>query len=370
MFNSQRLILGIAGEDIGPFDIIEMREDNKLYRATPGGKTMEEKVQVGTVEKALVALSLFTPYEIQLQELEEFNKGIVFDYRDKKENEAARRLVFKYRKLKAATDRARKARKSEIDTAGKALVSRIEELIEVHDTPLKEEKKRVDDIQCIIVEMGDLVTRCSEYESSEDIEDSIAALNHYNVDESFEEFRGQADKVKEDGLKILSEFEVIALNREAEKAELECFRKAEQERLQEKARMEREEEEKRRMKATPEVQNTLDLQAPTIPESMPGVFVEPKGEKPPPPWAKEIQADSTPPEATDILTRSTRILNRIRSEFGVSPSAVFLGKYEERELRESPDYPITVKDKDLLNLSFFFTGEDTGLHFGISEGDL
>lgn len=217
----------------------------------------EEAVQVEVIETA-VAISLFTPFERQLQELEIFNEGIVFDYKDKKDNEAARSLVYKFRRLKGATDKARKARKNEIDTAGKTLIARIEGLIAVHDVPLKAEKDRVDRIEGLIHRIASTVERATEHNDSADLEGDIVILEEYQIDERFEEFQEQAEKVKTEGVKILGEYLVIAQGREAEKAELERFRKAEQERLAEKARKEREEE----LPRNPEIQNAIDSQAP------------------------------------------------------------------------------------------------------------
>lgn len=226
-------------------------------------------------------MSFYIPLEKQLLHLEEFNESIVWNYKVVADNKAARSHVYKLRMLKNDIDRARKARKKEIDNAGKELVSRIQKMIDFHDAPLTEEKARIDGINSFIQEMADLVSRCSEHDSSSDIEDTIASLDDYRITDELAEFVEKAKKIKEEGLHILSGYKEISLEREADQKELEELRAEKVKREATEKKRLQDIEDSKQAEATPEPSTESSDAVP--------LFTAPKAENEAPdrPWDEE-----------------------------------------------------------------------------------
>lgn len=191
-------------------------------------------------------IAVYDEFRAQLAELREHNAKLLFDYEDPKGNEEARSHVYKLRRTKAAVDKARQAEKAAsleygrlVDSEAKEIIGEIETMIEVHAKPLAEienrEKARVAGHAGRIEELrGYAVAGAGENTSQ--LRARIALAKSYDVD-TFEEFAGEAARVKDETLRALDGHFAVAEKREAEAAELERLRAE----AAERARQEREE---------------------------------------------------------------------------------------------------------------------------------
>jgi hypothetical protein len=103
--------------------------------------------------------SVYDDFNAQLIALENENKTVVFDYKDKKENKAARSHVASLRKSKTAVNEIHKDAKAEalaeckrIDAGKNMLIKRIEDMIQVHTIPL-DQIKAAEDAEKLRIQM-------------------------------------------------------------------------------------------------------------------------------------------------------------------------------------------------------------------------
>lgn len=89
-----------------------------------------------TETKTASAVVIFDPINAELEQLEQLNKSLVFNYRDPKDNKNARSHVYKLRTKKADVERARTAATKAIKGTADGLVKRLEDMIQVHQIPL------------------------------------------------------------------------------------------------------------------------------------------------------------------------------------------------------------------------------------------
>lgn len=95
-------------------------------------------------QTAIALPTVFDDFNAQLVQLESDNSSVVFDYKNKKENKAARSHVATLRKSKTAIGVIHKEAKAEalaecqrIDAGKTTLINRVEAMIEIHTIPLK-----------------------------------------------------------------------------------------------------------------------------------------------------------------------------------------------------------------------------------------
>lgn len=126
-----------------------------------------------------------------------------------------------------------------------------DEVLAPRDVYEQQEKQRVETLQLRV----DEISLPCEFESSHFIKSHIEYIKSIDVDDSFMEFKDKAKLAKFEKLEALSELLIITEKKEAEQAELEKQRIAEQERLQ------REYEEKIALEATQKAQREAEEKA-------------------------------------------------------------------------------------------------------------
>ena len=188
-------------------------------------------------------VAAYDPFRSQLAELKDGNSKAVFDYRDPKGNKEARSHIYKLRQTKAAVEKVRKAEKEEslnygrlIDAQAKEIVSEIEAMIEVHETPIRqieiEEENRVKAHRDAIGRIESFLNAPSLGDTTGQIKINRDAFVGLEPDEKFEEFTAEAMRAYKSVLERFDfEFDKT-LKAELEKAELEALRKAQAEREQ------------------------------------------------------------------------------------------------------------------------------------------
>ena len=180
--------------------------------------------------------NVYKDLRIQLVKFKKENEQTVFDYETKKGNKAARSHIYKLRLSKGAITKAHKEAKAEalkfgtmLDDEKKKLLAEIDDMIAVHDKPLKEieerEKARIAKIQKTIT---DIETAGSNNGFTsvqlQGIYDHIFTLD---INEDYAEFREKALTAKDATLKRLAEKIEAVKKSEAEQAEFERLRKEE-----------------------------------------------------------------------------------------------------------------------------------------------
>ena len=104
---------------------------------------------------------VFADFYKQLEEAKKVNEQTIFQYETPAGNKAARSHIYKLRQSKSAVEKKRKETKQDaidfgrtLDTEAKKITSEIEEMINVHDAPLKQieqlEKERISKIKIMI----------------------------------------------------------------------------------------------------------------------------------------------------------------------------------------------------------------------------
>ena len=200
-------------------------------------------------------IAVYNEFRAQLSTLQEENAKTIFQYADPKGNAAARSYVYKLRQTKAAVDRARKEEKAasleygrRVDAEAKEIMEAIESMIDVHQRPLDEieqrEKDRVAGIRARIAEIARF-EECRGY-GSEDLKMGIATLKQIVIDASFAEFQPEAALQRDTSIRAQEAELAVALQREAEQAELARLRQeaAEREQKEREDRIRREEAER------------------------------------------------------------------------------------------------------------------------------
>ena len=186
------------------------------------------------LEENKTQIAAYKPFYAQLQELEDNNSKITFDYESAKGNKEARSHVYRLRQSKSALEKTRKDEKAEslrigkvIDTEAKEIEARIEAMIAVHQVKIDEiEKREADRIEAISERIESIVLYVPMLESinSKDLQIAIADLESMPIDDSYQEFINDAAKAKDSRLIKLREVLTTIIERENAAAELEKLR--------------------------------------------------------------------------------------------------------------------------------------------------
>ena len=110
-------------------------------------------------------IACYSEFRAQLAQLKADNEAAVFDYADPAGNKEARSHIHKLRRTKTAVDAARKAEKDaslqygrRVDSEAKEIITQIEDMIAVHESPIKEiEEREAARKQSILNRMGQIV---------------------------------------------------------------------------------------------------------------------------------------------------------------------------------------------------------------------
>lgn len=212
-------------------------------------------------------LKLHEPYtdiRAELATLAEQNDKVVFDYEDPKGNKLARSHIYKFRQIKSDIERRRKELKADvlergrmIDGVAKELVAQVEDMIAVHEEPIKRIESREAERVAAIQEAIDKITTpqlgLSLPTSSENIASVIRLIEKVEIDaDTYQERMAEATKLKSDTLAELEAMRDKAKAIEEERAELERLRR------EAAAREQAEREERIRAEATAKAKREAD----------------------------------------------------------------------------------------------------------------
>jgi colicin import membrane protein len=191
------------------------------------------------------AVAEFDKVAAGIAELQKKYSGVVYDVRTTKGMDEAKAARAEVREPRYEIERVRKAAKApilklgkELDDRARSITSEILAIEEPIDTQIKNEEarkeaekqakiaaeqKRVADLQERVAELrGNRML--SPTSGAELIAEHIADVDSIPVDESFQEFREQAELAKGDGLKFLRDLHAAAVAHEAEQARIKAER--------------------------------------------------------------------------------------------------------------------------------------------------
>lgn len=207
-------------------------------------------------------ISVYNEFRGQLDDLKRLNDSVLFDYDSPQGNKEARSHIYKLRQTKRAVDKARKEEKAasleygrQVDAQAKAIISEIEAMISIHQSPLdrieQKEKDRIAAHQKRIEEMRELSADTNEDISSDILIAKKAQLDSYKLGEHWDEYEVVAARVKESGLTSLNAQIKRQKKLEAEREELAQLRKKQEqiEREHREAEIARKAEERARAEA-------------------------------------------------------------------------------------------------------------------------
>lgn len=194
-------------------------------------------------------IAAFSEFRSQLATLKHDNSKAVFNYTDPKGNKEARSHIYKLRQTKSAVDKVRKEQKQEsleygrrVDQQAKEIEAKIDGMIALHETPLREieakEAARVGEIKDRI----DMMTAFDLLDApmlSAGLKDYIDLVTNVAIDGSFEEFKSEAAIVKDAALTKLNAMLEVQTKAEEDAAELARLREqaVEQERKDREAKI-------------------------------------------------------------------------------------------------------------------------------------
>lgn len=189
------------------------------------------------------ALAVFTPFQKQLADLKVLVESSHFNYADQKQNEEARSLIYKVRKVKAAVEKARKDAKQSaldygraLDGKAKEIASEIEIIIDVHQKPIDEIERRENARKAAHNEKLEFLREHADIpnrglgETSGQIQAIIDSVAAFKVDKKLEEFEKEGAQLKAYALSELQKYFNAVKKTEDEAAELERLRKEKEER--------------------------------------------------------------------------------------------------------------------------------------------
>lgn len=193
------------------------------------------------------ALAVFSPFELQLAALKQKN-AVVFDYNDPAGNKAARSQIAVVRKVKGSLEKTRKEAKAgaleygrKVDSTAKAIEEQLQEMIDLHETPIKEieakEEQRKQEIHARVATLR-------EYQAfgfATTSEQWAAALAHaegFPIDASLGEIAGFAIKERDSAIAAIKIELAAKLQWEKDQEELKQMR----EQQAEQARKDREDQ--------------------------------------------------------------------------------------------------------------------------------
>ena len=195
------------------------------------------------------AIKQFSPFEKELAVFKEKYVGVVYDFTVKKNEKQARSDRFAIGKAVSALDAVHKelkapllektklldGRRKEIKDELLAIQGDIKSQIEKHE---QIEKDRVEDIQGRIAHMKSAPDRIHDFVHSDAIKLILIKLEGTKIDDSFAEFQQEALFTKMDAVMAIQPVYEARFAAEEEEAEREEARRV----LEEKARLEREED--------------------------------------------------------------------------------------------------------------------------------
>ena len=190
-------------------------------------------------------LAVYSEFRKQLIRLKTDNAAAVFNYTTQEGSKEAKSHIYKLRKTKGAVEKARKEEKAEslrygrlVDAEAKELAAEIDEMIEIHDKPLREfEEREADRVQTHKDHIDGMRQAVAQTEHPDgrpmDAAEylmSVKYIEELKIDELWEEFADEAAEVRDECLVIAKRRLSDRVQHEAEQAELARLRKEAKER--------------------------------------------------------------------------------------------------------------------------------------------
>lgn len=239
---------------------MKLFDENELPDLAAMDDPGAEQQELVTVESAVIPMD-YSPVAAMIQEAIRQNENAVFVYEDPKGNKAARSHVASLRRVRAAIDRRRKELKDEalqygrrVDAEAKRLTEIVNGMISTHETPLlaieNREKERVARIQERLYVLNAFRQVPADSRSAQ-IQVYLDQADAVAIDDSWMEFKLQAETAKNLAVEYLQGILQTAVKREADEAELERLRQEKEQRDREAREEEirKEAEEKARREA-------------------------------------------------------------------------------------------------------------------------
>lgn len=177
-------------------------------------------------------IAVYKEYTDKLAEIKAANLAVKFDYESPAGNKAARSHVYKLRQTKTAIEETRVAAKKDaleygrkVDAQAKALMTELDEMIEVHAQPIRlieqREATRIANIKNNIERFKIVGAESVLTKSAAEIEKIFSELSGAAIDESYGEFKIEAETAKANALNFLQKAHAEAKQREEERAMLQ-----------------------------------------------------------------------------------------------------------------------------------------------------
>lgn len=177
-------------------------------------------------------IAVYKEYTDKLAEIKAANLAAKFDYESPAGNKAARSHVYKLRQTKTAIEETRVAAKKDaleygrkVDAQAKALMTELDEMIEVHAQPIRlieqREATRIANIKNNIERFKIVGAESVLTKSAAEIEKIFSELSGAAIDESYGEFKIEAETAKTNALNFLQKAHADAKQREEERAMLQ-----------------------------------------------------------------------------------------------------------------------------------------------------
>lgn len=187
----------------------------------------------------LVIHNTFNSFMAELEQMEATHEAAEFNMETKKGLKEYKSFVAQMRRAKKPITEAHKAAKAEakalcdaLDGEKKSIIGRIQDMIDHHDTIIKDheaiETNRVEALKERVEGIRKFVEMTAHMPSDE-IQELIEQCKGVVIDESFEEYRGEAAIAKDETILALTNIHADVKVKENEQAELERLRKEKEE---------------------------------------------------------------------------------------------------------------------------------------------
>lgn len=188
--------------------------------------------ETATTEKSLDTLAPYSQLRAQIETIKAENAAKTFDLSKPTGIKKAKSHIYSLRKLRAEAERTRKdlgrdalEYKRRVDSVGKDIIAEVESMIEVHERPLKEMEEREEARKRAHIERLATLRMPEEViGDSKTARDLLARVEEVIVDDDWEEYRDEAQLVRDDTVSQLTQLVRTLTKAEEEAAELARLR--------------------------------------------------------------------------------------------------------------------------------------------------
>lgn len=192
---------------------------------------------MSALQKDVANIAVYDPFRTQLVEFKELNDSVVFNLETKKGMKDAKSHIYKLAQTKSGIEKARVKEKSAsliygrlVDSEAKDIVAQVDEMIEVHKTPIDEIEQREKDRIAKHRAAIDEIINLNPFDTVEAIQFCIDKVAVCTTD-SMEEFIHDMSDAKAIKLAELTERLSVRVKADADAAELDRLKKLEDDRI-------------------------------------------------------------------------------------------------------------------------------------------